>query len=183
MIQGVWGARGKSFEHLVPLVEALVKSGNQVTSDGFGDDKNGHFISMRDPIDGRVVDGTPFHLKEETRFWAQDDTVTCYHCGTRIYGGRVTELVKQHPMQRRIVELGAEGKPYAHLVAVADWLIRQGNKAEGPFREQDGVAILQMRDPLDPANVRSVAYGGGTIRFDGASRITCSHCGGEIRGG
>lgn len=151
----------------MPLVEALVKNGNQVTSDGFGDEKGGHFISMRDAIEGLVVARTPIQFKEEVRFWPEDDTVICYHCGTSIYGGRVRELVKQYPIERRTVELGADGKPYAHLVAVADWLIRQGNKAEGPFREQDGVAILQMRDPLDPAIVRSIVSEGGTIHFDG----------------
>lgn len=98
------------WDHLLPLVEALVSEGNEPIGEGFRPNQGGWDCEMRNPLDfdalRTLIDDDPHEIVVD---WS-GDRLDCRHCWAGIYGpGRVRLPVRFHDQ--------VQGFPETHMGA------------------------------------------------------------------
>ncbi|RNL77768.1 hypothetical protein [Nocardioides marmorisolisilvae] len=73
-----------SFDHLQPLVDALIESGNPSTSDGFRTNQGGADCVMRDLVDLQIIQPLIEADEHASKIKADAEGVHCLHCWASI---------------------------------------------------------------------------------------------------
>ena len=79
--------------HLLAVVDALVRRGNALVTDGFVPSQGDPWCGLRDPINFGVVRGI---ADDEIVGRPADDRVHCRHCRAEIVGGDAQRRAREH---------------------------------------------------------------------------------------
>lgn len=76
------------YEHLGPLVKALIAAGNDLVYEGglFQLSQGGPYCALARPINFEIARAVP--SRTDVEFYEALDMITCRHCWAVIYGGR-----------------------------------------------------------------------------------------------
>jgi hypothetical protein len=164
--------RDEGFQHLEPLVRALIVGGNKLRYSGdlFRYNQSGAYCALEYPIDFEIARSVP--SRPEVKFDEELDMITCRHCWTVISGGRHETVMSKksrrgEPHWSPIFSTGTvPGAGPGVLLPVADSPIRCRVRAAGSGR---GDFSLRLGD--------AVGGGGG-----GGGVVECSSMPGPAAG-
>jgi hypothetical protein len=83
------------WDHLLPLVDALVASGNELVDGGFRPNQGGSECCFRLPLDPSVVSAF-VEADEHVAYDQAADAVHCRHCWAAILGGDAVARSRRH---------------------------------------------------------------------------------------
>lgn len=73
-------------EHLVPLIEALRKGGNDPVGNWFEPNQGGWNCEMREPLDIQLVESVIARDPHRAKMYVSRDEVGCHHCWASVRG-------------------------------------------------------------------------------------------------